>query len=186
LRDPHQLRGARVGVRAYSQTTGMWVRGVLAEMHNVSPDEVRWTTFEEAHLANFQDPPWCERAAAGATLEGMLRQGVLDAAIFGSDAPAGFRTVFPDPGAASEAFRARHGFVPVNHLLVARSDVARDRATELMRLLGLLRLSGANVTTRAMLTPALNLAARWCAEQGLTRRVLSPSEIWHGTPHAFS
>jgi 4,5-dihydroxyphthalate decarboxylase len=186
LHDPHQLRGARVGVRAYSQTTGMWLRGVLAEVHDVPPEQVRWTTFEEAHLANYQDPPSCERAATGATLAGMLQEGALDAAIFGSDAPAGFRSVFPDPGAASDAFRARHGFVPVNHLLVARDDVARDRAPELMRLLGLLRASGANVTTRAMLTPALSLAARWCAEQGLTRRVLSRSEIWAGTPHEFS
>jgi 4,5-dihydroxyphthalate decarboxylase len=185
LRGPHQLRGARIGVRAYSQTTGMWLRGVLAESYNVPPDEVRWTTFEEAHLANFQDPPWCERAASGATLEGMLRQGALDAAIFGSGAPAGFRTVFPNPAAGSQAFRAHYGFVPVNHLLVASSDVAQDRVPELIRLLGLLRASGANVTTRAMLTPALSLAARWCADQGLTRRVLSQSEIWGGTPHDF-
>jgi 4,5-dihydroxyphthalate decarboxylase len=104
LRDPHQLRGARVGVRAYSQTTGMWLRGVLAENYDIPPGKVRWTTFEEAHLANFQDPPWCERAATGATLAGMLHEGTLDAAIFGSDVPPGFRTVFPDPAAASETF----------------------------------------------------------------------------------
>jgi 4,5-dihydroxyphthalate decarboxylase len=173
-------------VRAYSQTTGMWLRGVLAENHDVPPDTVRWTTFEEAHLADFRDPPFCERAALGATLEGMLREGALDAAIFGSEAPAGFRTVFPDSAAASEAFRVRHGFVPVNHLLVARHDVARGRTPELMRLLDLLRASGADVTTRTVLTPALSLAARWCAEQGLTRRVLSLCEIWGGTPHEFS
>ncbi|WP_207537246.1 substrate-binding domain-containing protein [Sabulicella rubraurantiaca] len=183
LRGPHQLRGARVGVRAYSQTTGMWLRGILAESHSVPPEQVRWTTFEEAHVADFRDPPWCERAAAGATLEGMLREGTLDAAIFGSEAPPGFRTVFPEPVDASEAFRARHGFVPVNHLLIARSDVARDRAPELMRLLNLFNASGANVTTRAALAPALSLAARWCAEQGLTRRSLALSEIWSGTPH---
>jgi hypothetical protein len=75
--------------------------------------------------------------------------------------------------------------VPVNHLLVARSDVTRERAQELMRLLAALRASGADVTTRAMLTPTLSLAARWCVEQGLTRRVLSPAEIWSGTPHEF-
>ncbi|MCW8088455.1 substrate-binding domain-containing protein [Sabulicella glaciei] len=183
LRGPHQLRGARVGVRAYSQTTGMWLRGVLAESHGVPPDQVRWITFEEAHLADFRDPPWCERVAAGATLEGMLREGVLDAAVFGSGAPAGFRTVFPKPAEASKAFLASHGFVPVNHLLIARSDVARDRAPELMRLLSLLGASGASVTTRAALAPALSLAARWCAEQRLTRRALALSEIWSGTPH---
>lgn len=186
LRDPSQLRGTRIGVRAYSQTTGMWLRGVMAEAHGVLPDEVRWTTFDEAHVAGFSDPPWCERAAPGMTLEGMLRDGTLDAAIFGSEAPSGFRTVFPDPAAASEAFQARYGFVPVNHLLVARTDTARDRVPELVRLLDLLRASGCEATTRAVLAPALRLAARWCAEQGLTRRVLSLSKIWDGTPHEFS
>lgn len=188
VRGPADLRGARVGVRAYSQTTGMWLRGVLADAHGVAPGVVRWTTFEDAHVAGFRDPPWAERAPPGATLEAMLRDGALDAAIFGGELPdaAGLRTVFPDPAAAGEAFRARHGFVPVNHLLVAREDAARERTADLARLLDLLRRSGADVTTRARLAPALALAARYCAEGGLTRRALTPDELWAGTPDAFA
>lgn len=179
---PEDLRGRRIGVRAYSQTTGMWLRGVLQARHGVPPDAMRWVTFEDAHLAGYRDPPWAERAPSGATLEGMLAEGALDAAVFGNDLPGGaLRPVF-DVDAAAAAFRAEHGFVPVNHLLVARADVARSRPADLARLLDLLRRSGAAVTDRAALAPALTLAARFCAEQGLTPRLLSLDEIWNGTP----
>jgi 4,5-dihydroxyphthalate decarboxylase len=181
---PADLRGTRIGVRAYSQTTGMWLRGVLADSFALPADAMRWITFEDAHVPGYRDPPWAERARAGATLEAMLKAGEIDAAIFGNDTPQdpAFRTVFPDPAAAGTAFQATHGFVPVNHLLVARTDVAQDRAADLARLLGLLARAGAAVTDRAALAPALMLAARFCAEQGLTGRVLTLDEIWRGTP----
>ena len=108
----------------------MWLRGRLAETHGVAPDAMRWTTFEAAHVPEYRDPPWVERAPPGADMLAMLRDGTLDAAIFGNDTPAdaGLRTVFPDPAAAGEAFRATHGFVPVNHLLVIRRDHAAQAA----------------------------------------------------------
>jgi 4,5-dihydroxyphthalate decarboxylase len=185
IRRPEDLRGRRIGVRAYSQTTGMWLRGILQARHGVSPEAMHWVTFEDAHLAGYRDPPFAERAAPGATLEGMLVAGELDAAIFGNDLPGGaLRPVF-DVEAAAAAFREEHGFVPVNHLLVARSDVARSRPADLARLLGLLRQAGAEVTDRAALTPALRLASRFCAEQGLTPRELGLDAIWDGTPAEF-
>ena len=184
IRSPADLRGARIGVRAYSQTTGMWLRGTLDERFGIAAGEMRWITFEDAHVASYRDPPFAERAPQGATLEGMLKAGELDAAIFGADMPAdaAFRPVFADAQAAGVAFEAAHGFVPVNHLLVARADVARDRAGDLARLLALLARAGASVTPRAALAPALTLVAGFCAAQGLTSRRLTLDEIWHGTP----
>jgi 4,5-dihydroxyphthalate decarboxylase len=181
---PADLRGQRIGVRAYSQTTGMWLRGILRDRFGLAADAMRWVTFEEAHVPSYRDPPWSDRAAAGATLEGMLEAGAIDAAIFGNDMPRNpaFRPVFVDAEAAGDAFLATHGFVPVNHLLVARADVARDRAPALAALLGLLARSGAAVSDRAALRPALTLAADHCAAQGLTERALTLDEIWDGTP----
>lgn len=179
---PADLRGARVGVRAYSQTTGMWLRGTLAE-HGVAADAIRWVTFEDAHEPSYRDPPWAERAPVGADLTAMLRDGSLDAAIFGNELPEGddFRPVFPDPAAAGEAFRAMHGFVPVNHLLVLRRDVAAahpEIAPILVQLLGGITPPGG----REALDPVLALAARFCAAQRLLARPLTPGEIWDGTP----
>ena len=38
IRGPADLAGRRVGVRAYSQTTGLWLRGLLADDYGVQPE----------------------------------------------------------------------------------------------------------------------------------------------------
>ena len=184
IRGPADLAGRRVGVRAYSQTTGMWLRGVLQDGFGLRPEAMGWVTFEDAHLAEYRDPPWAERAPPGADMLAMLGTGELDAAIFGNDLPAdpALRPVFPDPEAAGAAFRAAHGFVPVNHLLAARGDVARCRPELMAELVRLLRESGDEVPGREGLRPALELAVRYAHEQGLLPRPLSPDEAWEGSP----
>jgi 4,5-dihydroxyphthalate decarboxylase len=180
---PADLAGKRIGVRAYSQTTGMWIRGVLQESFGLRADAMRWVTFEDAHEPSFRDPPWVERAQAPQTLTGMFESGALDAAIMGFELPSGpdVRTVFPDPAAAGTAFRARYGFMPVNHVVVMKQEYARDAALvqEILRQFG---AAGTICRTRAALNPALELASRWCADQGLMARPLSLDEIWAGLP----
>jgi 4,5-dihydroxyphthalate decarboxylase len=113
---PADLVGRRIGVRAYSQTTGMWLRGILADEYGVRPEQVRWITFEGAHVAEYQDPPWAERAAPGKELLPMLRAGELDAVVVGNEVPddPSLRPVFPDAQASAEAFWRQHRLVPVN------------------------------------------------------------------------
>lgn len=195
LRGPVDLPGRRVGVRAYSQTTGMWLRGVLAEDHGVPADRVRWVTFEDAHVAEYRDPPWAERAPAGADMLAMLRAGALDAAVVGNDAPndPGLRPVFPDPDAAAEAFWRKHGLVPVNHLVTVRRELAErpDLIAELLRMFQDAKAAACSDTGgrdplpagRAALRPAIELALRFSAEQGLLSRRLAVDEVWEGLPH---
>lgn len=186
---PGDLRGKRVGVRAYSQTTGMWLRGILEDAHGVKPQDVRWLTFEGAHVAEFSDPPGVERAADGQDMLALLRAGALDAVIVGNDVPDSddLRQLFPDAKAAGEAFFARHGFVPVNHLLTVRRDVAeREPAVveELLRLFRELKAAhpaeGRDVRPmgRAAIDPVITLALRYCVSQGLLPRPLSLDEVW--------
>lgn len=56
VRGPADLVGRRGGVRTYSQTTGMWLRGVLADDRGVRPEAVRRVTFEGAHVAEVRGP----------------------------------------------------------------------------------------------------------------------------------
>ena len=192
---PGDLAGRRIGVRAYSQTTGMWLRGILAEGYGLRPEQARWITFEDAHVAEYRNPPWAERAPPGKELLPMLRAGEIDAAIVGNDAPDDprFRTIFPDPVAAGEAFRRRHGFVPVNHLVTMRRDLADarpDLAAELVAMFkqakGAAGLAAAQEAalpmTRVALRPAVALALRYATEQGLLPRRLSEEEAWEGLP----
>src|SRR5262249_39548460 len=48
--EPTDLMGKRVGVRAYTQTTGAWVRGFLSDDYGIDPTKIRWITFEDPHL----------------------------------------------------------------------------------------------------------------------------------------
>jgi 4,5-dihydroxyphthalate decarboxylase len=196
IRGPKDLVGRRVGVRAYSQTTGMWLRGILADDYGVRPEDVRWVTFEDAHVAEYRDPPWAERAIAGQDLVTMLRDGELDAIIVGNDVPDDpvFRTVFPDPDASAEVFWREHGFVPVNHMVTVRRDLAQSRPDAIRELMRLFREAKATATTplpgrrdplvigRAALQPAIRLALRYSAEQGLLPRSLKIEDVWEGLP----
>jgi 4,5-dihydroxyphthalate decarboxylase len=135
---PRDLEGRRVGVRSYSVTTGMWLRGILAEDHGVDHRRITWVTFEEAHVAEFVDPPNVERAPAGKKLEEMLLAGEVDAAVTG-DAPIRdprIVPVIPDAEAAAREWRARKGAIQINHMVAVKDTVPRARADELLRLLG--------------------------------------------------
>ncbi len=186
IHGPADLAGRRVGVRAYSQTTGLWLRGAIAETAGVAADAMQWVTFEGAHVAEYRDPPWVGRAAPGEDMLAMLRDGRLDAAIFGNDMPAaeGLRTVFPDAEAAGAAFGARHGFMPVNHLLTIRGDVARNRPQDVAELVRLLGASGAAVSDRATLEPAIACAIRYAVAQRLLAAPLSLDAVWSAASFA--
>jgi 4,5-dihydroxyphthalate decarboxylase len=132
--DPGGLEGRRVGQRSYSVTTATWIRGILAEDYGVDLARVRWVTFEEPHVAEFRDPSNVERASAGKDITAMLLAGELDAAIVG-EAPkdARIRTLIPDPAAAGESWKKRHGVIQINHMVAVKQNC--DRAEEVYRLL---------------------------------------------------
>ena len=134
---PRDLVGRRVGVRSYSVTTGMWIRGILAEDHGVDPDRVTWVTFEEAHVAEFRDPPNVERAAPDKDAVGMLLAGEIDAAVVGDGKPtdARIRPLIPDADAAARAWRKRTGAIQINHMVAVKDSVPRAAAAEVSRLL---------------------------------------------------
>src|ERR1700730_6599321 len=65
---PGDLNGKTIGVRAYTQTTGVWVRGILAEDYGVDLGSIKWVTFEEGHVAEYTDPANAGRAQEGKQL----------------------------------------------------------------------------------------------------------------------
>lgn len=137
---PDNLAGKRVGVRAFSQTTGVWLRGILWKDYGVDLNKVHWVTFEDAHVAEYRDPPGVERAAAGKDILQMLLGGELDAAIFGGNMPDDprLKSVIPDPEAAAQAWYKKHGTVPVNHMVVIKSALSQSDpgvAREVFRML---------------------------------------------------
>ncbi len=136
---PADLAGRRVGVRTYSQTTGVWVRGILHNEYGVDLDKVMWITFDDAHLAEYRDPPNCRRAPQGKKLVDMLLDREIDAAILGNmPKDPRLKTLIPDADAAAAAWWKKYGIVPINHMFVVTRTLCQTRpdvVREIYRLL---------------------------------------------------
>lgn len=186
------LAGRRVGVRAYTQTTGMWIRGILHNDYRIAPETIRWVTQDDAHVAEYHDPAWVERTAPGNSLVDLLRAGDIDAAILGNDLPddPDFVPVIPAPEAAAQRWFATHGVIPINHVMVVRRDVAAahpDAVRELWQALH--RAKPAATADGPDMAPigidanrrALAMVLRYCEQQKLLPRALTVDELFAGT-----
>ena len=190
-----QLVGKRIGIRAHSQTTITWVRGVLAQDYGVPLNRIHWVTFEDGHLAEFPDPAGIERAAKGKSMVDMLLAGEIDAAIIGSDLPDDPRLqpVLPDPHSAARAWGARHQMVPINHMVAMKTGLMREHPQVTRELYSLLHQGKAQATaggtqdsTTLDLTPfgiaenrrALELLLFYSHGQGLIPRLYDVEELF--------
>jgi 4,5-dihydroxyphthalate decarboxylase len=136
------LAGKRVGVRAYTQTTGAWVRGFLADDHKVDPAKIHWVTFEDPHLAEYKDPEFVTRAPEGKSMVQMLLDGELDAAIVGDKLPdSRLAPLIEDADTAARKWAERHGGIPINHMMVIRSAIAKSRPDVVSEIYRVLRES---------------------------------------------
>jgi 4,5-dihydroxyphthalate decarboxylase len=136
---PADLAGRRVGTRSYTVTTSTWLRGILADDYGVDLGRVKWVTFEEAHVAEFRDPPSVERAAEGKELTAMLLSGEIDAAILPAvPTDPRLKPLIPDPAGAAEAWRRKYNAIQVNHMVVVKDSLSKsqpDTVREIYRLL---------------------------------------------------
>jgi len=83
IRAPKDLEGRRVGVRAYSVTTGVWVRGILHEEYGVDVEKITWVVDDDDHIEG-RAPANVERVTDGRSLGQLLRAGEIDAAFSGN------------------------------------------------------------------------------------------------------
>jgi 4,5-dihydroxyphthalate decarboxylase len=185
---PGDLAGRKIGVRAYTQTTGVWVRGILQNDYGVQAEDIQWVTQEGAHLAEYANPPWVYQAEDARSLVDMLRAGDIDAAILGNDLPddPDFVPVIANPDDAASQWYASHHVIPTNHVMVVRKDVAK-RDPEAIRALWrcLLRAKPAArqgfdfaaIGIEANRSP-LEMLLRFCAQQQLLPHALSFDEIY--------
>jgi 4,5-dihydroxyphthalate decarboxylase len=136
---PSDLNGRKFGVRSYTQTTGIWVRGILADDYGVDWSKVQIITMEDPHVAQYKDPSFVTRAPETKQLPQMLIDGEVDAALIGDKFPdPRFKTLVPDAEAANKAWAEKNGGVPINHMVVVRATIAKERpdvVRELFRLL---------------------------------------------------
>lgn len=129
IRSPKDLEGRKVGLRAYTVTTGVWQRGILAEEYGVDLDKVRWISADEEHVREYQLPSNVEQRV-GADLGKLLADGEIDAAIGVAENPdLGFVSLIDaeEAARAEAAWYSRTGIYPINHTIVIRDElIAQD------------------------------------------------------------
>ena len=126
---PQDLRGKRVGVRAYSQTTGAWVRTILEMEYGVPASSIQWITQVSPHVLESTEPENVIRNKDALPLDEMLRRGIVDAAIFGNDMPghSWIKPVIDNPHEVALASYYKFDVVPINHIIaVSREFAQRD------------------------------------------------------------
>ena len=140
---PADLKGKRVGIRAYSVTTAAWVRGVLQNDYGVDLDEIEWVTFEDAHVAEYSDPPTAVRAPAGKSIVQMLSDHEIDAGVVGGPdlKDTRFQPVIENPHDAAQHWCNKHKALPINHMLVVKESLANTNPFALQEIFRLLRES---------------------------------------------
>ena len=104
IRVPKDLEGKKVGVRAYSVTTGVWTRGIFVNEYGLDSAKVTWVVDDEEHVTTLKLPPNVVHAPEGKSLQSMMKAGEIQAGFSG---PAGVGRAGPPISGWDKAGAAR-------------------------------------------------------------------------------
>ena len=141
IKVPKDLEGRKVGVRAYSVTTGVWTRGIFVNEYGLDSSKVTWVVDDEEHVTQIKLPPNVVHALPGKSLVDMMAAGEIQAAFTGNagigraGSPTGdwkasaapSADVYPELIENAEEVEAqwfkRTGIYPIHGTVVVRSEV---------------------------------------------------------------
>jgi 4,5-dihydroxyphthalate decarboxylase len=144
IEKPKDLEGKKVGVRAYSVTTGVWTRGILVDEYGLDDYKVTWVVDDEEHVQALKLPPNVIHAPEGKSLASMMESGEIQA---GFEANAGigregkpdqnwsetnstsaveYRELLPDADRLAADWYKRTGIYPMHGLLVVKDEVLKS------------------------------------------------------------
>jgi 4,5-dihydroxyphthalate decarboxylase len=137
IKTPKDLEGRKVGVRAYSVTTGVWTRAVLMDEYGLDSSKVTWVVDDEEHVTQLKLPSNVIHTPPGRSLAEMMADGELAAGFHGnagvgrSGSPTeGWKTVeahypdlFPDAETLEADWYARTGIYPMHGTLVVKDSI---------------------------------------------------------------
>ena len=131
IQDVPDLEGKKVGVRAYTVTAGVCMRGFLATKYNLDLSKVRWILADEEHVRAFhKDAPKNAIYKIGANLDQLLRDGEV-AAVLGAgstDSPE-IAPLIQNTRQTELEWCKDCGIYPINHTVVVRDEVLAEFPT---------------------------------------------------------
>ncbi len=179
---PTDLHNKRVGIRSFTTTTGAWLRGILANDCGVNLDSIDWVTFEDAHVAEFQDTT--RRAPKGKQIVRMLIDGELDAVLGEKSDHPDLKPLFAHVGAHEKSWFAKHNVLPINHMVVVSAQLSRDNPSAVREVFRLLQDSAARAPAASPrfsadeMRRSLQMIIRYTAQQGLIPREVAVDELF--------
>jgi len=140
IKEPRDLEGKKVGVRAYSVTTGVWTRQVLIDDFGLDNDKVTWVVDDEEHVTQLRLPPNVVHAPEGRSLADMMADGELAAGfaaaagIGRTGAPTGgwkeveadYPDLFPNAAELEAEYYRRTGIYPMHGTIVVKDSVLAE------------------------------------------------------------
>ncbi|NDZ77766.1 hypothetical protein G3I19_04355 [Streptomyces sp. SID10853] len=183
------VEGHSVGVRAWSQTTGVWMRGFLTEQYGVDLRKANWTTYEGHHVEGAEDPSWVTRAPQGAKLPADFLEGRVDFGVMGNELPSDdrIRTAVDNAHEVAEQWSKAQGFIPVNHVVGVSEAAAAEHpaavlaAYDAMREVLTAKEEGGPVALHPVgfegLRAAFTKAAAYALEQDVIPRAVDYDEL---------
>lgn len=140
IKTPKDLEGKKVGVRAYSVTTGVWTRQVLIDEFDLDPSKVTWVVDDEEHVTQLKLPPNVIHAPKGTSLAEMMAKGELVAGFHGNagigrigdpnggwkEVEADYPDLFPNAAELEAEYYARTGVYPMHGTIVVKDSVLAE------------------------------------------------------------
>jgi 4,5-dihydroxyphthalate decarboxylase len=137
IEHPKGLEGRKVGVRAYSVTSGVWSRGLLIDEYGVDSSKITWVVDDEEHVAQLKLPDNVVAAPEGRSLAEMMAAGELVAGLEGnagigrSGSPTGgwqvveanYPQLFPDARELEAAWYRKTGIYPIHGTIVVKDSI---------------------------------------------------------------
>jgi len=139
IKHPKDLEGTKVGVRAYSVTTGVWTRGILIDEYGLDSSKVTWVVDDEEHVTQLKLPPNVVHAPEGRSLADMMAAGELsagfaaNAGIGRSGSPTGawkqleanYPELFPNAEELEAAWYKKTGIYPMHGTIVVKDEILK-------------------------------------------------------------
>jgi 4,5-dihydroxyphthalate decarboxylase len=139
IKHPKDLEGRKVGVRAYSVTTGVWTRGILIDEYGLNSSKVTWVVDDEEHVTRLKLPPNVVHTLEGRSLADMMATGELsagfdaNAGIGRSGSPTGswkqleanYPELFPNAEELEAAWYKKTGIYPMHGTIVVKDEILK-------------------------------------------------------------
>jgi 4,5-dihydroxyphthalate decarboxylase len=124
INSPKDLEGKRVGVnRGFTVTTGVWIRGILAQEYGVDLSKVTWVLSGDEHVEEYRAPANVVPLEASKKMDEMVISGELVGAVnMPIDHPDVHKLI---PNAEEAAFEAltKRALYPINHTVAVRDEL---------------------------------------------------------------